>query len=95
MADFTVTHVLDGDTFDVSPTWNWKGESGSRVRPTGYDAPELNQFGGEAARLKLRSLILNKKVALGNAYRVDRGRIVCDVTHGGRSLADYFPEYRN
>jgi len=94
MVEFTVFNVIDGDTFDVSPGWNWKGELGSRVRPTGYDAPELDAYGGQVAKNKLARLIFGNKVALGTAYRVDRGRLVCDVYFNGRNLADYFPEYQ-
>jgi endonuclease YncB( thermonuclease family) len=94
MASFTVTAVVDGDTFDVTPGWTWNGNSGSRVRPTGYDAPELDQPGGQAARRKLDALIRGKRVELGSAYRVDRGRLVCDVLLNGKKLADYFPEYQ-
>lgn len=44
MPVFTVVAVIDGDTFDVSTNWIWNGQSGYRVRPTGYDAPELHQY---------------------------------------------------
>jgi len=53
MATFTVTEVVDGDTFDVTPSWRWQGQTGSRVRPTGYDAPELTASVGMAAKAKL------------------------------------------
>ena len=94
MAEFKVVNIIDGDTFDVSPSWNWNGQSGSRVRPTGYNAPESHTHSGQTARDKLSKLILGKPVALRTAYRVDRGRLVCDVFFKGRNLADYFPEYR-
>ena len=90
MAVFTVSLVVDGDTFEVSGGWEWKGQSGTRVRPTGYDAAEMNARGGESARNRMAKLILGKQVELGSAYRVDRGRLVCDVYFGGRNLADYF-----
>jgi len=90
MADFRVVHVVDGDTFDVSPGWQWKGYEGTRVRPTGYDAPELHEFGGQAAKDKLTRLLLNQTVTLGPAYRIDHPRLVCDVYFQGRNLADYF-----
>ena len=93
MPTFTVTSVIDGDTFDVSQ-WQWKGQTGSRVRPTGYDAPELHEFGGQEAKEKLARLILNKQVELGSAQTVDRGRVVCDAYYQGKYLADYFPEYK-
>jgi endonuclease YncB( thermonuclease family) len=94
MAAFRVTNVIDGDTFEVSPQWRWNGDTGSRVWLTGYDAPELHQPGGQAARDKLSRLILGQSVDLHSAYRIDRGRVVCDVYFGGKNLADYFPEYR-
>ena len=94
MAKFEVIHIIDGDTFDVSPQWRWDGEAGSRVRPTGYDAPELYDYGGQTAKEKLSRLILAETLVLGTAYHIDRGRLVCDVYFKGCNLADYFPEYQ-
>ena len=93
MSEFTVTNIIDGDTFEVSPAWQWRGESGTRIRPTGYDAPELHANEWQAAKDKLSRLIMWQKVSLGAAYRVDRGRLVCDVYFRGRGLAEYFPGY--
>ena len=94
MSAFTVTAIIDGDTFEVSPQWKWNGETGTRVRPTGYDAPEMGTYGGQAAKDKLSRLILREEVDLRTAYKVDRGRLVCDVYFRGKNLADYFPEYQ-
>lgn len=94
MSEFTVINIIDGDTFDVSPQWQWHGESGMRVRPTGYDAPELHANGSQVAKDKLSRLTLRQIVSLGNAYRIDRGRLVGDVYFRGRRLADYFPDYQ-
>ena len=94
MAEFKVIKIIDGDTFDVTPQWKWNGQSGSRVRPTGYDAPEINTLAGQKAKEKLSKLILNKNIELLNAYRIDRGRIICDVYYNGKNLAEYFPEYQ-
>jgi len=94
MAKFKVIEVIDGDTFDVSPNWRWNGEEGCRVRPTGYDAPELNAYGGQAAKQKLERLILLENVDLQTAYRIDRGRLVCDVFFNSKNLADFYPEYQ-
>ncbi len=94
MAKFTVTSIIDGDTFEVSPSWEWQGQTGNRVRPAGYDAPEVTQRGGPWATAVLARLILHKQVELGTAYRVDRGRLVCEVFFQGRNLADYFRRYR-
>ena len=93
MPQFTVISVVDGDTFDVTPEWKWNGETGTRVRPAGYDAPELHEYGGQAAKDKLTKLIHGRQVELGPAYKIDRGRLVCEVYLGNRNLAAYFPEY--
>ena len=94
MAEFGVVTIIDGDTFDVSPQWRWNGQDGSRVRPSGYDAPELQSYGGQAAKEKLTRLILGENVDLRSAHRIDRGRLVCDVYFKGNNLAEYFPEYQ-
>ena len=91
---WTVTEVIDGDTFFVTPDWKWKNESGNRVRPTGYDAPEKGEPGWEAAKDKLAGLILNKQVDLKNCVKIDRGRLVCTVYLDGVDIASYFPEYQ-
>ena len=92
MEKFKVTGVIDGDTFTVLG-WKWQGQEGDRVRPTGYDAPDTEP-GRQVAKDKLSTLILGETVELGTAYRVDRGRLVCDVSFQGKNLADYFPEYK-
>jgi endonuclease YncB( thermonuclease family) len=94
MAVFRVSSIIDGDTFEASPGWQWNGQSGTRVRPTGYNTPELHKPGRQAARDKLTRLVLGKTVELRTAHRVDRSRLVSDVYLQGRNLADYFPEYQ-
>jgi len=90
MALFMVSSIIDGDTFEVSGGWKWNGTTGTRVRPTGYDAAELHAYGGQSAKDKLQRLILGKQVELRTAHCIDRGRLVCDVYFQGRNLADYF-----
>lgn len=94
MSVFTVAAIIDGDTFEISPQWNWSNQTGSRVRPTGYDAPEIYTYGGQAVKDKLSRLIYGKQVELRKAYKIDRGRLVCDVFFQNKNLADYFPEYQ-
>ena len=94
MTQFTVSAVIDGDTFEVANGWKWNGQTGSRVRPTGYDAPEMNTIAGQQAKQKLARLILGEVVNLAKAYKIDRGRLVCDVYFNGRNLAGYFTEYQ-
>ena len=94
MATFTVTQIIDGDTFAVSPEWNWNKQTGDRVRPTGYDAPEVGTAGASAATERLRELLIGNQIELKNAVTIDRGRIVCDVYLNDHNLADYFSSYR-
>lgn len=90
MPVFTVTSIIDGDTFEVTPQWKWNGQIGTRVRPAGYDAPELHAYGGKAAKEKLSRLVYGKQVELGTAYKIDRGPLVCEVYLGNTNLADHF-----
>lgn len=94
MEQFKVINIIDGDTFDVAPGWSWNNQTGSRVRPVGYDAPEMNTTAGKAAKGKLERLALGKTVQLGSAYRIDRGRLVCEVFLNGNNLKNYFPGYQ-
>lgn len=93
MAFFTVIQIIDGDTFEVSPSWRWHLETGNRIRPTGYDAPGLGNLSGALVRNQLARMILGKQVELSSAYKVDRGRLVCDVYFNGKKLEEYFPRY--
>ena len=68
--------------------------SGTRVRPTGFDAPELHAVGGQTAKDQLTRLILGEQIELRTAHKVDRGRLVCDVYFRDKYLADYFPAYK-
>ena len=95
MESFTVTKIIDGDTFDVQG-WTWNGKSGTRVRAYGYNTPEVNQPGYESAKQRLESIIAGNSwtVQLGEAHTIDTyGRLVCDVFIDDIPLANYFPEY--
>ena len=91
---FKVIKVIDGDTFEVSPKWEWNNQEGNIVRANGYDAPEQGQPGYQAAKDKLTSLILGKEVELKNPIKITYGRLLCDVYYQGKNLAEYFPEYQ-
>lgn len=94
MPTFTVTQIIDGDTFLVSPSWNWNHQTGERVRPAGYDAPEVGTSEAAAATQRLHQMVFNKQVELRDAHTIDRGRIVCEVFYLGQNLKDYFRAYR-
>ena len=79
-------YVIDGDTFSVLLN------SGERikVRPVGYDAPELTQKGGKMSTAEMRRLARGGLLLKERHYDV-YGRIVADVRIGidgkGGSLA--------
>ena len=88
--NYKVTRIIDGDTFEVLPEWEWEGQKGDVVRPRGYDTPELGQTGYQEAKNKLTNLILNKMVELKDPIKLTYGRLLCDVYYQGKSLAKYF-----
>jgi micrococcal nuclease len=53
---YIVTHIVDGDTFDIS--------TGERVRMIGIDTPERGEYFYKEATNRLDELIGNKKVIL-------------------------------
>lgn len=91
---FKVTSVIDGDTFKVSPNWEWGDETGDTVRAAGYNTPEIDEAGYEAAKNKLKRLIEGEEVELKNAINLTYGRLLCDVFIKGKNLKDYFQEYQ-
>ena len=93
MPAFRVISIIDGDTFEASPKWKWNGETGTRVRPACYDAPELHTAKGQKAKAALSKLINGQQVELRTAYKLDRNRLVCKVFVGSRYLAEFFLEY--
>ncbi len=91
---FKVTEVIDGDTFKVTPNWEWAGQSGNTVRPNGYNTPEEGERGYDQATTKLSKLIQGKEVELNNPITFTYGRLLCDVYLNGNNLKNFFPEYQ-
>jgi endonuclease YncB( thermonuclease family) len=61
---YTVTHVVDGDTVDVS--------NGERVRLIGIDSPEVGQCGADAATARTTADVLGRQVMLTSGAATDR-----------------------
>lgn len=93
MSAFRVTSIIYEDTLEASSDWKWNGETGTRVRPAGYNARGLHTTKGQKSKDALSKLINGQQVELRTAYKVDRGRLVCEVFVGSRNLAEFFPEY--
>lgn len=93
METFTVVAVIDGNTFEVSPKWEFGDEAGTLVQAKGYTAPKAGR-GALAVEQKLSGLIHNKKVELGSPDGVQRNRLVCEVYYRGINVAEYFSAYQ-
>jgi len=61
------THIVDGDTFDLS---------GRRLRLAGIDAPEMDTVAGASAREALVSLIANAPIVCRDTGERSYGRVV-------------------
>lgn len=85
---FNVKEVIDGDTFDVIPGWEWDGKKGDRVRIADFDATELNKWGVKSAKQKLQDLAEGEEVELKNAVNISYGRLVCDVYYNGQDIKE-------
>jgi len=90
---FTVVAVIDGNTFEVSPNWEFGDETGNLVQAKGYTAPKTGR-GAMAVEQKLSGLIQNKKVALGSPDGVQHNRLVCEVYYRDINIAEYFSAYQ-
>jgi len=70
--------AIDGDTIEIV--------SGLKIRIAGYDAPELDQRGGKAAKQQLSKLIKGKTLGVSNELGTSYGRSVRRVTVKGKPI---------
>ena len=92
--NFEVTKILDGNTFEVKPFWEWEDENGVLVRATGYEAPAAGEPGYEAVKNQLMGLLFSEQVTLKHAVAIEDDALVCAVYIDGKNLAEYFPVSR-
>jgi len=93
METFKVEAVIDGNTFEISPDWEFRGETGNRVQAKGYTAPKSGKE-AMAVEQRLSGLIQNKKVVLESPDGIERGRLICDVYYEGINIAEHFAEHK-
>ncbi len=93
METFKVVAVIDGNTFEVSPKWEFGDETGDLVQAKGYTAPKSGK-GAMAVEQKLSGLIHNKKVELGSPDGVQGNKLVCEVYYRGVNIAEYLSAYQ-
>lgn len=70
--------AIDGDTFEIM--------DGTRIRIASYNAPELSERGGQAAKQRLSKLIRNEELGLSSELSKSYGRSVRRVTVGGQPI---------
>lgn len=74
-----VKRVIDGDTFEL--------RSGERVRIAGFNAPELSERGGQAAKRHLQDKMrVGTRVGLSMPLAKSYGRNIRRVTVRGKSI---------
>lgn len=74
----TVTHIIDGDTFQVT-----RGRKIVKIRLWGIDAPEWDQPYAREITRYLHTIILHKKVKIQYYYTDDYNRLVATLTING------------
>lgn len=87
----TVTEVLHGDTFKVTPHWKSKDNmDGDTITINGFATPEQGLPGYQEAKKKLSDTILGKEIELTNPIKTTKGKLICDVAMKGKNLTTYF-----
>lgn len=74
-----VRKVIDGDTIEIM--------DGTRIRIANYDAPELNKYGGKAAKKRLSGILRGKEIGISNELAKSYGRSVRRVTVRGKPVS--------
>jgi micrococcal nuclease len=82
----TVSHVTDGDSVWVRPSW---GGPGIAVRLQGIDAPESCQAWGRQARDALASRVLHQPVTVQERGHDDYGRTLARLAWNGMDLGGW------
>lgn len=95
MSAFAVTRNIDGDTFDVTPQWQWNCQTGSRVRPTGYDAPEMGSYGGRPPKTNFPTSFLADRSIYGRPTKSTVGGLFVTSTSEARTSLTTFPSTSN
>jgi hypothetical protein len=91
---FEVTKILDGNTLEVTPFWQWRSQNGVLVYARGYQAPAAGKPNHEEIRTTLMGLLFGERVTLKDAVTIQDDALVCNVYIKGTNLAEYFPTYQ-
>ena len=92
-----VDNIVNGDTFDIDPKWDFFGDTGCRVRIANFNAPELTETGFRGAiarwyKVQFNRRIFGREVKITGAHKINRDRLVCDLEFDGRDLDSMLKE---
>lgn len=87
---FQVKSILDGNTFTVSPRWEWRHIKGDIVTANGFPNLIGDKVGFLNSKKKLSKLILGKNVQLKKVNQCKYGCIFCDVYIDGKNISTFF-----
>ena len=91
---FEVTKILDGNTFEVTPFWQWHNENGVLVSARGYQAPAAGEPNHEKIKTILMELLFGECVTLKDAVAIKDDALVCSVHIRGKNLSEFFPTFQ-
>jgi hypothetical protein len=86
---FEVTKIVDENTFEVTPFWEWHGENGVLVHVASYKAPAPGRSGHEKFKNILMELLFGKRVTLKDAVTIEDDALVCEIYIDGKNLTEY------
>jgi hypothetical protein len=87
MSKVAITGVIDGETLVCTPSWEFGDESGNRIRPVGYEAPDVDDARAALIAALLTARVEGKTVDLVDPVKVDGGWLLCTVLVDGIDLA--------
>ncbi|MFP4465804.1 MAG: hypothetical protein ACLFP1_02000 [Candidatus Goldiibacteriota bacterium] len=89
MPDFFVSSINNASAFRVAYGWKCGGKTGVFIRPAGFNAPKPGNSGYGQIVSRLDSLILGKKVQVGEVRGFLRDTLICDIYYKGKNILEY------
>lgn len=93
---FIVSKIIDADTIEVSPRWEWEQYAGDQIKIKGFNI--FKTYSTQFIIDKLTSLLLSKDVELKNPSNPQQNngndQITANVFLSGTDISVYFPELK-
>lgn len=92
---YRVTKIIDNNTIEVFPHWEYEGQQGTMVTITGYVGPKIPGVPGyEAVNVRLRGMIFAKDITLSPLMVMSSGELLGKVLIDSIDVSVFFPEYK-